>query len=325
MTTYFKILIGICFLFIGNKTYSQEEQSIVFIAGFDDGTNTYYNSAKDYFINKNKHIIDSLYSLAEIINWLNKHDENYDEIHIVCHSNAWRGMSMKTIKEGERITAESLAKAKKNGLIPELEICVDEDAKIIFHSCGLGENEELLKQLSTIFQTEVYASSFFNIFGGKYAAHYLAKPFYGFYPTAESPGQYTLAKEFKSNYPDENIDWLNALKTRKEQRPGEIYTYKFNIPVKWEFTFDDKKDIPNLENRDQIMDWIVEDEEIVTALFKLNIPIEKYRWRSQQKGKTLLIKGKTTVLCVLQPIMEKEDNMEYRTANLEDNELYSCL
>lgn len=346
MKTYFTIILVSIFQMFGCKESSHEieiqeknsvsqivktEQSIVFIAGFDEGENTYYGNAKKHFENKNMKIIENLFSLEEIILWLNKnHDyKNYDEIHIVSHSNAWRGMSLKTTKKGERITVTTLINVKKEGAIPKLQNYITNNTKLVFHSCGLGENQELLQELKTIFTTGqspvVYASSFFNIFGGKYAAHYLAKPFYGYYPTAESSGLKAISKEFESQYPNENIDWLTALKTRQEGTVGEVYTYKFNIPVNWEFTFDDENEIPDLRNRDQIMDWIAEDDEMAMTIFKLGIPIEKYRWRASVENNKLLIKGKTTVLCVMKPIMHTNDQNEYRLASLTDKELYRIL
>lgn len=346
MKTYITIILVSFFQMFGCKEPLQEveiqeknnisqivktEQSIVFIAGFDEGKNTYYENAKKHFENKNMKIVENLFSLEEIILWLNKnHDyKNYNEIHIVSHSNAWLGMSLKTTKKGERITAATLMNLKKEEGMPKLENYITKNTKLIFHSCGLGENQELLQELKAIFTTEqsplVYASSFFNVFGGKYAAHYLAKPFYGYYPTAESSGPRAISKEFELKYPNENIDWFTALKTRQERTVGEVYTYKFNIPVNWEFTFNDVNEIPDLQNKDQIMDWISEDDEMATTIFKLGIPIEKYRWRVSIDKNKLVIKGKTTVLCVMKPIMQSNDKNEYRLASIADKELYQIL
>ncbi len=314
------------------KALNQTKESIVFIAGFDEGDNTYYTNAKNYFKSQGLKVIDNLYSIAEIVAYLNESSvKAYEKVHIVSHSNAWLGMSLKTFKNGERITVESILKERENNNINVLESGVTHESKIIFHSCGLGENKVLLEQLKQVFtinkelKPTVVASSFFNVFGGKYAGHYLAKPYYGYYPTAESPGPTALSKEFKVSYPNEKIDWYTALKTRKEASLGEPYSYKFNIPVEWEFTFDDSSEIPLLKNRDEIMDWVSEDAEMASTLFALQIPIEKYRWRSKIKGNTLYIKGKTTVLCVLEPILEDNDASEYKNLDFKDDFLYQIL
>jgi hypothetical protein len=61
------------------------------------------------------------------------------------------------------------------------------------------------------------------------------------------------------------------------------------------------------------------------VLFKLNIPIEKFRWRSRVQGNKLIIKGKTTVLCVLAPILQANDASEYQNTNIQDPLLYQIL
>ena len=38
----------------------------------------------------------------------------------------------------------------------------------------------------------VVASSYVDVFGGEFSAHYLAKPYYVFYPYAHSPGMNRL-------------------------------------------------------------------------------------------------------------------------------------
>ena len=306
--------------------------SIVFIAGFDEDDNTYYGNAKNYFEGKDVQLIDSLFSIQEIIGWLNQNSNSkkiYDEIHIVSHSNPWMGMSLKTSKKGERITLNTLQKAKTQNKIPTPKKGITNETKIIFHSCGLGQNQELLKELKLTFSNyktpKVFASSYFNVFGGKYAPHYLAKPYYNYYPTAESPGPLALSEEFKKRYNAVDIDWRKALRNRLETSLGEAYSYKFNIPVDWEITFETIEDMPILNDSDAIMDFVSESSEMATTLYELNIPLEKYRWRSEIRGNTLIIKGKTTVLCVLKPILDTEDVNEYQNTTLEDPFLYQIL
>ncbi|WP_346881794.1 hypothetical protein [uncultured Algibacter sp.] len=312
------------------KVMLKTTESIVFIAGYDEGDNTYYSNAKHYFEAQKTLVIDHLFSVAEIITWLNQNpNKTYKNIHIVSHSNAWLGMALKTIKNGERITVKTLSLAKNNNKIPVLKYGITTNTNVIFHSCGLGDNKALLQNIKPLFITKhtpkIVASSYFNIFGGKFAGHYLAKPYYGYYPTAESPGPAALSKTFKTNYPDSPINWFTALKTRQETTLGEVYSYKFNIPVEWEFTFDNETEIPKLSNKEAIMDWVSESQEMAETLYNLNIPIEKYRWKSQIKGNKLYIKGKTTVLCVLEPILHANDDSEYRTATIDDTSLYHTM
>jgi hypothetical protein len=167
-----------------------------------------------------------LFSLEEIITWLNANAAfgDFRQIHIVSHSNAWRGMSMQTIKKGNRITTASINDAIETGILPKVQSGITKNTQIIFHSCGLGENTDLLSSLQKAFTAnaipKVAAANYFNVFGGKYASHYLAKPYYVFYPTAHSPGPKALAEEIKKTYPTTKLDWFTALKTRSETSLG---------------------------------------------------------------------------------------------------------
>ncbi|CAN0588893.1 unnamed protein product [Ectocarpus sp. 12 AP-2014] len=307
-------------------------KSVVFIAGFDEGDNTYYGNAKTFYEAKGMTVVDTLFSLKELLGWLNHNSDShviYDEIHIVTHSNPWLGMSLQTTPTGERITLKTLQQAGQKSELPKPTKTINQQTKIIFHSCGLGQNRPLLQALKTVFTAEeapkVYASVFFNIYGGKFAPHYLAKPYYNFYPTAQSEGPAALATEFKQRYDSTDIDWRTAIGNREETRIGQSYSYKFNIPVDWAITFENEKAIPELKDRDAIMDFVSESPEMAEALYRLNIPLEKYRWKSKIQGNMLIIKGKTTVLCVLEPILDSEDRNEYRQIDDTDAFLYQIL
>ncbi|MEM7085638.1 MAG: hypothetical protein AAF489_05620 [Bacteroidota bacterium] len=310
-----------------------KKQSVVFIAGFDENEdgNNYYANASAHFKSKNMQVVESSFSLEEIIAWLseNKDDGRYDEIHIVSHSNAWRGMSLLTVKEGDRITKKTLTKALEDRRFPKLDRRITRKTNIIFHSCGLGENDDLLQLLQIAFSSEqipqIYASPYFNVFGGKYASHYLAQPYYVYYPTAQSQGPIFLAQEISASYPGVKINWLDAIKSRSETKVGSAYSHRFNIPVDWEITFEKEEDVPQLKNREAIMDWIAENEDLSAALYQLSIPIEKFRWTSNRSENRLRIMGKTTVVSVLQPITNCNDNSEYEIPNIHDSQLYHCL
>ncbi|MEO1011634.1 MAG: hypothetical protein AAFX53_10040 [Bacteroidota bacterium] len=313
-------------------TVSERPEFVVFVAGFDEGKNRYYTQAKIYFEAQGFQVVHHLSSLEGIVQWLNgkaKRGKTFGEIHIVSHGNPWLGMSLKTTEQGERVSLETLSSEGIKEKIPQMTNGILTGTRIVFHSCGLAENTALIAQLKLFFTSLkiplVYASPWFTVFGGKYAPKYLAKPYYGFYPTAESPGPLALSKEFAQKYPQTDIDWFSAIRTRMEKGFGEAYSYKFNIPVSWEFSFAKTTEIPLFRDTEALMDWLVANEAAAKSLFQLGIPIEKYRWRSRVKGNTLYIQGKTTVLCVLKPIMGKNKALEYRSPSLDDDELYQIL
>ncbi len=312
-------------------TAEKNTRSIAYIAGFDEGENLYYTNAKTHFSNLKIPIIEGLYSLNEIIDHLNSTTQTFTEIHIISHSNPWAGMSLKVDKNGDRITALNLDKALENKKISVVNSNINANTKIIFHSCGLGANIPLIQSLKHTFTNDVapqiVASPYFNIYGGDYVDHYLAAPYYVSYPTANSPGPLALSKEIALTYPEVDIDWQTALITRNETTPTTVYSYRFNIPVNWELSFNNTSEIPKLETREDIMDFVSEQDEMAIALYEIGIPIEKYRWiiKVSEEKKTIVIKGKTTVLCVLDPIENPNDRGNYAVPAFTNKNLYTIF
>ncbi len=304
---------------------------IVFITGYDKGYETYYNNARSFFKNKQFEIVEDQYSLEEIINWLNKNESeiSYGEIHIVNKSNPFKGMTLETVVKGETITTETLRKHITKGTLPILQESVNANSKIIFHANGLGENKELMKTFKDAFCSDelpsVVASPYFSIFDGEFTKHYLAKPHYIFYPTAYSPGKVDLSKEIAKKYPEEkDINWLDALNNKEERFVGEAYTTQFTIPLKFELDYHNSDDeIPTFENQDEIMDFIEQQEVLHFEVEQLNIPIEKFRWSYQMKNSTLIIKGKTTGLVVLKPLIKPYGELQHITPDTNNKRLYA--
>lgn len=307
---------------------SSATNEVVFIAGFDEDDNTYYANAAKHFNDKNIPVIHGLNAISQIIAYLNTSSITYHKVHIVSHSNAWRGMALLTTAKGQRITATVLQESLATGAFPLLKTTKVPQA-VIFHSCGLGAHKQLVSLLKASFTNQkaptVFASSYFNIFGGKFSSHYLAQPYYVFYPTAQSPGPLALSKEIATTYPSQQQDWLTHLKTREETTLGNPYSYKFNIPLVWEVAFNNKEEIPVLKDKEAIMDFIITQDALARELFKLSIPIEKFRWSTYVQQNKLVIKGKTTALCVLAPVMQAQKKLAYATPQITNPDLYVQL
>lgn len=307
------------------------QKPIVFIAGFDKGNETFYSDARTYFNEKGLKVIDGQYSLEEIILWLNKNGTQnlYSEIHIVNKSNPYKGMNLETVVRGDKITAESLRRSITQGTLPNLKNVVNSNTKIIFHASGLIENKELIQTLKDAFHAsenpKVLASPYHTIFGGKFSEHYLAQPYYVFYPTAQSPGKTDLSKEIAKKYPEEkNIDWYDALNNEEERYVGEAYTTQFDIPIKWEFDYHNSDDeLPNFTNKYEVMDWIEAHNVLLSELNKLNIPIDKFRWNWSVKGSKLVIRGRTTGLCVLKPLIKPYGDLKHIEPDTSNKRLYA--
>lgn len=309
------------------KTVLTPRKPIVFIAGYNKKDSKFYDSARVYFKKKNYQIINDAYSLEEIITWMNNNaSENpYGEVHIVNHNNPWKEMSLETTVNGEKVTNNSLQKAK----LPKIKKGINANSKIIFHANGLGKNQELLNSFKQVFATDeipqVKASPFFNVFDGEFTKHFLAKPYYVFYPTAHSPGKVDLSKEIAKKYPEEKeISWFDALTNERERYVGEPYTKQFNVPIKWELDYNNYDDeIPTFTMQEEIMDFIANNEDLIKDIDKMEIPVEKFRWSYKVKNNKLIIKGKASVLCVLKPITKPYGNLEHVKPDLNNKRLYA--
>ena len=304
---------------------------IVFITGIDKKNAHYYEDARSYFQEKGFQIIEDQYSVEEIITWLNNHESDYyfGDIHIVNKSNPYKGLSLETVIRGEKVTTETLRKNITQGKLPKLNKVVAENSKIIFHADGLGSNSALMKTIKDAFVTDIptniVASQYFTVFGGNYAEYYLAKPFYVFYPTANSPGKTDLSKEIARKYPEEEeIQWYDALNNESERYIGEAYTTQFNIPVKYEIDFHNSdEEMPVLTTQKELVEYIKQHQEIQADFSKNGIELTKFRWRWTVKNNVLTIKGKTTALCVLKPLTKPYGDLEHVKPDTSNLRLYA--
>lgn len=304
---------------------------IVFITGYDKGDDNYYKKARSYFQENQFDIVEGKYSIEEIINWLNENqsDSVYGDIHIVNKSNPFTGMTLETLVKDETVTAETLRKTITKGTLPTLQSVVNATTKIILHANGLGENQELMQTFKDAFSANqlpnVVASPYFSIFDGEFTKHYLAKPYYVFYPTAKSPGKVDLSKEIARKYPEEkDIDWYEALNNDVERYVGEPYTQQFTIPVKFELDYHNSDDeIPTFNLPEEVMDFIEQQEALYVKIESLNIPIEKFRWTWKVKNSVLTIKGKTTGLIVLKPLIKPYGELQHIQPDTDNKRLYA--
>jgi hypothetical protein len=325
-----------------NSIHSQTEvvqeeiiyrKPVAFITGIDSEDQRFYKSARNYFLGKEYEVVDYAFSMQEIFTWLNKNYDGtpYGEIHIVAKHNPWEGLGFETLIKGDNVTAESLRKAITLGELPTLQDGIKKQTKIVFHSEALGDNENLMKTLKDAFVADevpsVVASPYIDVFGGEFSEHYLAKPYYVFYPYANSPGKTDLSKEIARKYPEEkDIDWYEALNNEKERYIGDAYYKRFSIPVKFEFDYTNSdNEMPKFKMPEEIMDWIEQDEEISKVMSTYNIPLEKFRWRSTVRGNTLIIKGKVTVLCVLKPLIKPYGDLQHVEPDTDNLRLYAMM
>lgn len=315
------------------KSVVEYRKPVVFITGNDKGNSHFYDSARVYFKEKNYEIINGKYSVEEIISWMNKNatENPYGEVHIVNNNNPFRAMNLETVVNGDKVTAETLQKTITKGILPSVKSeAITDDTKIIFHTNQLAENTDLVNTLKSAFITEnkipqVVASPYYNVFGGEFSNHYLAQPYYVFYPTANSPGKVDLSKEIAKKYPEEKeIAWYDALNNERERYVGEPYTIQYTIPVNLELDYHNSdNEIPHFVMQEEIMDFIASEEELMKEVEKTNIPVEKFRWTYTVKNSQLLIKGKSSALCVLKPLTKPYGELEHVKPDTNNKRLYA--
>jgi hypothetical protein len=315
---------------IVDEIVKEKERSVVFITGFDKGSKTYFSDARAFFKEIDTEIVETAYSLQEIILWLNINQNNkpISKIHIVAN-NKMNKILLETTVNGEGLSSKAIQSAVESGELPKLENVLAKDAKVILHSAGLGSQTELINEFKRVFTTDVtpsvIASKSVSVFSGQFSEHFLAKPFYGFYPTAKSPGRVDLAKEFSKNYPESDIEWLSAMENDSERFQGDIYSYKFNIPVKWEIAYEAGEEIPGFRTLDEMYTFMKDHDLISKDLEQLDIPIEKFRWFQTVKDDKLVIEGKVTVVCILEPVMSPAYPSEYMNPSIDNIRLYNRL
>ena len=71
------------------------------------------------------------------------------------------------------------------------------------------------------------------------------------------------------------------------------------------------------------MDWIEQQPELVVELNKYNIPIEKFRWNWSVKNSTLTIRGRTTGLIVLKPLIKPYGDLKHIEPDTSNKRLYA--
>ena len=303
-------------------------EPLVFITGKKQ--DVFYTNAKKYYENKQFEVITEAFSLQEIILWLNANydDRLYSDIHIVSKSNPWGGLDMEPNINSGNLTIKRLKTALIDRKIPQLKNGIPKETNFIFDASTLGNNPELLETLKAALSSNVspniIATPFYNNYGGTFSDHNLAKPYFGFYPTAQSPGKTDLSKEFAKKYPNEKeIDWYNALNNEVERYVGDAYTIQYNFPVQWEFSYNGDEEVPYFENAEEIMTWIQDNEELYNEIKAYNIPLEKFRWDSKTKRDKLIIKGITTVLCVLKPLIKPYGDLQHIEPEISNLRLYN--
>ena len=295
-----------------------ERSSITFIVDRDQDGDPYFSLAQEYYLtdekNQTDYVVDDCKSLECILESLTRLSKNnstpWGKINIVVHGNPWTGLSLYTTECSEnRTMTQSIITELVNGNLPTLDKWIIDDESVIeFIACGLGQNEVLIEALRMAFvgwskaPAEVLSSSFFINFFRHEDGHVERRnlePHYAFYRTAYRPANLHIAEQLTQRYPQKSIDWMSSIDKNEWQDRSEVFSKRFNVPVDWRVSLTASSHYEWNTESDKI-DFISDQKDLVEVLEAYSIPIEKFRWNISKEKNYIHIKGKATVLCILQ-------------------------
>jgi len=309
------------------RIVTHPHRSITFIVGEDKTYNKYYTNAARYFTlheaDSEHQVVIAPLSLAEIMERLNQLPTGYrwSDINIVSHGNTWTGLATRVYPGGPRTTVETLIEAEQDGRLPALRTGIfDDSSHVVFYACGLGRDLPLMQKLKSVFSAphtapKVSSTKLFNIFsaGRTKAVHSLADFYHVFYRPGHHPGNTVLADRFKARYPGVSIDWADALSRKLPDHPGQPFSYKYHIPVSWTEVYRTDETPPHLQTQDEIINWILDQEDFLHLIRRYGIPIDRFQWSVRyftyrddtgEARPAMKVKGRVTVMSVLREVVD---------------------
>lgn len=329
-----KMQIGASIADLAQIDTSQRE-SITFILGEDKDTqNPYYTEATKYYqyniSGKTTYLEIKCRSLVEVRNYLVNHapgnKKPWGLINLVSHGDQWLGLSVKVAPDSKRATLARLQEYVFNGTFSPLsDSIIDQQSEIAIHACGIGNNPEFIKTLGMVFKStsfipEIRAPHLFEFYstetnkaGEPESRQYMTQAWMISFKKGEQPGNIAICNMFHEKYPNDKIEWQDALNREHPRFGGDIYSYTFDIPVNLVINISSNDSIPDLSTTDKKLQWINQQSEIQNNLQTIQIPAEKFAWnlksgfaknKAGKRTPAIMVKGFCTMLCVLKPLLD---------------------
>ena len=317
----------------------QLRESITFILGEDHNPrNPYYTEATDYYrLNKTdrtEYLVSTCRSLLEVRNYLEANPPSnhlpWGLINLVAHGSEWLGLNVPVIPGSKVSSAERIMEYVNSGEFkPVSDSFVDDSSTIFIHGCGIGKNRNLLISVAEAFggktkKPVVRASKLFEFYMSSRnngrpidCQRFMTQSLYFFYPTGNKPSDSIINQKLQSSYPDESINWLEALSRETPRFPGDIYHYSFKIPIAWVNKLKKTDKSPDLSSNAKKIKWLNLQPEITTTTSSFGMNVNQFNWSvftisySNSSGERLpavWVKGSCTILCVLKPLVVKKDD-----------------
>lgn len=307
-------------------------QEVTFIMGEDQTLyNPYYATALSYFstdsVESTPLIVAACSTMVGVRNWLETNapvSGPWKRINIVAHGNEWTGINVPLSPDGQRCSSSGLQQAIADGIIRPLpNTIIDHSTHLAIFGCNVGKDTLLLQTLGQAFggndeQRPIVSSArHFNIFKqeGHSFSRQLATSYFVPFPANSFPGNYQLAQQISTKYPDVAIDWKKALLRLKPQEDDSPYVHYFSIPAEWAVMYAKNQKLPQLKSEKEKIEWVKQQKELMVQLEQMQLAPEAFRWEMSSTKfdgyPTVVAKGLTTIYCVLEPLVDSSDQALY--------------
>ena len=289
---------------INNNTPTEEvsvnescRQSITFIMGVDKTDQQYYALAADHFAldpwEKTDLVIRTCRTISDVIDFLNYLSQNrsapWSRINIVAHGNPQTGLNLYITENGHKATPKRLLQAALRGDTPVLNPgIVDSMTHINFWSCGIGTSAMIQIALRKIFKPEdgdsakIHCPTEYVVFHpsltGTAPRRVSASYWPYFFRRGYRPSDSEIAQALRSQYPQEKVAWDRALQYDERADSIEAYHDEYHIPASLVRIYPSKESRPDLDTKEQQMQWVLQQEELVKQVEDSGIPIDKFHW-----------------------------------------------
>ena len=234
------------------------------------------------------------------------------------HSNPWTGFAVGVEYGQKRGDLEAIQDAiNGNRIAPLADDIITCDTEIALLACGLGSNTAMALLVQQLIggddqvQPKVLASDHFvryTIDDHGQTERSIMRAHYGYYKTGYYPGDIKLSRQFQSRYPDVSIYWRSAIDHQVIEEGVEAYSYRFNVPITWDVLVSSDEKMPLLITQEEKEDFLYAQYDLLAALAETGIDLKYFRWQykviNSEDGeqRSIRIKGKSTIVCVLQKI-----------------------
>ncbi|MDX1478668.1 MAG: hypothetical protein R3301_13240 [Saprospiraceae bacterium] len=272
-------------------------QSITFIMGEDKTEQPFYRLASEHFAlhpeERTDHVVHACRTLDHVIQYLNTSSQRggqpWSVINIVAHGNPQTGLNLYIKEGGHKATPKRLVQAALRKDLPALQAgTVDSSTRINFWSCGIGKSPLINLALKQLFRTDngdsarVYCSPHFVIFhpSREQAAPYRLKASYWpyYFRRGYRPGNLEIAAALRTDHPDANIDWLDALSREEPDSANAVYHGEYHIPVSYTRIYPSKGARPVFDDEGDKIRWALSQPALTSQIAETGIPADQFHW-----------------------------------------------